>query len=62
MAKDIIDNISITPETAIDVGASVGYMTFELIRNFFLTKIYTYEADPYVNAFLKKIKGMYFLN
>lgn len=62
LAKDIIDNISITPESVIDIGASVGYMTFELIRNFNLTKAYAYEADPHVNAFLKKVKGMYFLN
>ncbi len=62
LAKDVMNNISITPHSVIDVGAAVGYMTFEFIRNFFLTKIYAYEADPHVNTFLKKIKGMYFLN
>jgi len=62
LVKNVIENISIYPESAIDVGAAVGNFTFDLIRNFDLKKIYAYESDPHVNKFLKKIKSTYFLN
>lgn len=59
LLNDVMKNISIYPTSAIDIGASVGNFTFELIRNFNLKKIFAYEADPNVNEFLKTIKSIY---
>lgn len=61
-SKDIISYISITPESIIDIGSSVGMFTFDLIRNYHLNKAYVYEADPGVNNFLKKIKSIYHID
>lgn len=62
LLKEVLNNISIFPETIIDIGASVGNFIFELMRQFYLKKAYAYEADPHVNLFLKKIKNIYHLD
>ena len=59
--KEILSQISITPESITDIGCSVGYFTFNLMRDFHLTKAYAYEADKQVNDLLKKIKGIFSL-
>ena len=58
----IISNINISVKSMIDIGCSVGSFTFNLMRNYRLDNAYLYEADPYVNNFLKKIKSVFGLN
>jgi len=58
----ILNNISIIPEKIIDIGSSVGYNSFGLLREFNPNIIFIYESDPHVFNFLKKVKKFFNLS
>jgi len=60
--KEIVENLTLKPTTALDIGCSTGFSTFSLIRDFSIDTIIGYEADPQVYLFLKNIKQIFCLD
>ena len=57
--KVIKNTLPIIPETFIDIGAAEGYFTFNLLRDFDISRAYAYEADINVSSFLHRVKFLY---
>jgi len=55
----IINNISSYPKSVVDIGCAEGLYSYNILRQFAPDKLYMYEADPYVNAYLKKVKEIF---
>jgi len=60
--KEIKENLTLNPSTAIDIGSASGYTIFNLIRDFSINKAIGFEADPNVFKFLLNIKRVFCLN
>ena len=58
----VVNNLSITPNTIMDVGAASGYHIFNMMRTFNLDKAIAFEADPHMFGILNIIKDIFFLN
>jgi len=56
---DILTNISCKPKKVLDVGCAFGYNSFNLMRKFFLDKVFAFEPDPYVSVFLQECKRLF---
>jgi len=58
---DILNSLDTTPKSIIDVGCASGYNTFNMMRQFRLSKAVVYEADPVVFVILNDIKKLFTL-
>jgi len=59
---DILNSLDMTieePKSIIDVGCASGYNTFNMMRQFRLSKAIVYEADPVVFEILNDIKKQF---